>query len=145
SRTLLFDIHRLAWDDDLLGLVDVPRSVLPEIRPTSGTFGETDPTLFGRPIPIAALAGDQQAATFGQAAVRAGQAKNTYGTGAFLLLNTGSAPVPSEHGLLSTIAWQLGPGESPTYALEGSVFVAGAAVQWLRDGLKAIVAVPGVE
>ena len=145
SRTLLFDIRRLAWDDELLRLVDVPRAVLPEVRPTSGVFGETDPELFGRSIPIAALAGDQQAATFGQAAFRPGEAKNTYGTGAFLLLNTGAAPVRSEHGLLSTVGWQLGAAETATYALEGSVFVAGAAVQWLRDGLRAIAAAPDVE
>lgn len=145
SRTLLFDIHRLAWDDELLRLVDVPRAVLPEVRPTSGLFGETDAALFGRPIPIAAIAGDQQAATFGQAAFEPSKAKNTYGTGAFLLLNTGSAPVASEHGLLSTVAWQLEAGGPATYALEGSVFVAGAAVQWLRDGLRAIATAPDVE
>jgi glycerol kinase len=145
SRTLLFDIHRLGWDDELLRLVDVPRSVLPEVRPTSGIFGETDASIFGRPIPVTALAGDQQAATFGQAAFRAGEAKNTYGTGAFLLLNTGDAPVGSEHGLLSTVGWQLGPERPATYALEGSVFVAGAAVQWLRDGLRAFAAAPDVE
>jgi glycerol kinase len=138
SRTLLFDIHRLAWDDELLALVGVPRAVLPEVRPTSGAFGETDPGLFGRPIPIAALAGDQQAATFGQACLEPGQAKNTYGTGAFLLLNIGHRPVASDHGLLTTIGWQLEPGGPATYALEGSVFSAGSAVQWLRDGLHAI-------
>jgi glycerol kinase len=138
SRTLLFDIHRLAWDDQLLDLIGVPRAVLPEVRPSSGTFGETDPAIFGRPIPIAALAGDQQAATFGQACFEPGQAKNTYGTGAFLLLNTGPRPVASEHGLLTTIGWQLEPGGPVTYALEGSVFSAGSAVQWLRDGLHAI-------
>ncbi|HYL41111.1 MAG TPA: glycerol kinase GlpK, partial [Candidatus Binatus sp.] len=145
SRTLLFDIHHLAWDDELLGEVDVPRAVLPEVRQTCGSFGETDPALFGRAIPIAAVAGDQQAATFGQAAFMPGQAKNTYGTGAFLLLNTGPTVVASEHGLLSTVLWQLGPGQSAAYALEGSVFVAGAAVQWLRDGLRAIRSAPEVE
>jgi glycerol kinase len=145
SRTLLFDIGRLAWDDELLGHVGVPRSVLPEVRPTSGPFGETDPDLFGRPIPITALVGDQQAATFGQAAFEPGQAKTTYGTGAFLLLNTGAQPIASAHGLLSTVLWQLGPGQPATYALEGSVFVAGAAVQWLRDGLRAITSAPEVE
>ncbi|HJW22577.1 MAG TPA: glycerol kinase GlpK [Candidatus Limnocylindrales bacterium] len=145
SRTLLFDIHRLAWDDELLGHVGVPRVVLPEVRPTSGRFGETSAALFGRAIPIAALAGDQQAATFGQAAFAAGQAKNTYGTGAFLLLNTGSRAVTSGHGLLSTVLWQLGAGEPARYALEGSVFAAGAAVQWLRDGLRAIDSAPEVE
>jgi glycerol kinase len=138
SRTLLFDIHRLAWDDELLGLVGVPAAVLPEVRPTSGRFGETDSELFGRSIPIAALAGDQQAATFGQACFAPGQAKNTYGTGAFLLLNTGDRATTSEHGLLTTVGWQLEPGGPVTYALEGSVFSAGSAVQWLRDGLHAI-------
>jgi len=145
SRTLLFDIHRLAWDDELLRLVGVPRAVLPEVRPTSGSFGETDPSLFGRPSPIAALAGDQQAATFGQACFEPGQAKNTYGTGAFLLLNTGTSPIASEHGLLTTVGWQLDPGSAATYALEGSVFSAGSAVQWLRDGLRLIEHAADVE
>jgi glycerol kinase len=145
SRTLLFDIHRLAWDDELLELVRVPAGVLPEIRPTSGVFGETVPELFGGPIPIAALAGDQQAATVGQACFRTGQAKNTYGTGAFLLLNTGTDVRESANGLLSTVGWQLGPGAPVTYALEGSVFSAGSAVQWLRDGLKAIATSGDVE
>ncbi|HET9852215.1 MAG TPA: glycerol kinase GlpK [Candidatus Limnocylindrales bacterium] len=138
SRTLLFDIHRLDWDDELLDIIGVPRSVLPEVRPSSGFYGETGPGLFGRPIPIAALAGDQQAATFGQACLAPGQAKNTYGTGAFLLMNTGTEVKTSSHGLLSTVGWQLAPGEPATYALEGSVFSAGAAVQWLRDGLGLI-------
>ncbi len=138
SRTLLFDIHRLDWDDELLDLVGVPRAVLPEVRPTAGLLGETDPELFGRQVPVAALAGDQQAATFGQACFEPGQAKNTYGTGAFLLLNTGADAIDSSHGLLTTIAWQLDAGGPATYALEGSVFSAGSAVQWLRDGLHAI-------
>jgi glycerol kinase len=145
SRTLLLDIHRLDWDDELLGLVGVPQAVLPAVRPTSGLFGETRPDLFGGAIPIAALAGDQQAATFGQACFLPGQAKNTYGTGAFLLLNTGDEPRASGHGLLSTVGWQLAPGGPATYALEGSVFSAGSAVQWLRDGVKAIAAAPDVE
>jgi glycerol kinase len=145
SRTLLFDIHRLAWDDELLEIVGVPRAMLPEVRPSSGSFGKTDPSLFGRPIPIASAAGDQQAATFGQACFEPGQAKNTYGTGAFLIRNTGDVAVASTHGLLTTVAWQLGAGEAVTYALEGSVFVAGAAVQWLRDGLRAIAAAADVE
>jgi glycerol kinase len=138
SRTLLFDIHRLAWDDELLHLVGVPTAILPEVRPTSGLFGATAPELFGRPISVAALAGDQQAATFGQACFEPGQAKNTYGTGAFLLLNTGARPRASANGLLSTVGWQLEAGGPATYALEGSVFSAGSAVQWLRDGLRAI-------
>ncbi|HYN68662.1 MAG TPA: glycerol kinase GlpK [Candidatus Eisenbacteria bacterium] len=138
SRTLLFDIHTLAWDDELLRLVGVPRAVLPEVQPTSHHFGETVAELFGRPIPVTALAGDQQAATFGQACFRSGQAKNTYGTGAFLLLNTGDRPRSSSHGLLATVGWQLEHGGPVTYALEGSVFSAGSAIQWLRDGLHAI-------
>ena len=145
SRTLLFDIHRLRWDDELLALVGVPASVLPEVRPTSGVFGETARELFGRPIPICALAGDQQAATFGQACYERGQAKNTYGTGAFLLLNTGAEARASEHGLLSTVGWQLSRGAPAAYALEGSVFSAGSAVQWLRDGLRAVAAASDIE
>jgi glycerol kinase len=145
SRTLLFDIHRLAWDDDLLEAVGVPRAMLPEVRPTSGRFGETDASIFGAAIPITAAAGDQQAATFGQACFAPGEAKNTYGTGAFLLMNTGHRPVESGHGLLTTVAWQLEPGGPATYALEGSVFVAGAAVQWMRDGLRAIGASADIE
>ena len=145
SRTLLFDIGRLAWDDELLGHVGVPRAVLPEVLPTSGVIGETDASIFGRPIPIAALAGDQQAATFGQACFRPGEAKVTYGTGAFLLLNVGDRPVASQNRLLTTVLWQLGAGGPVAYALEGSVFVAGAAVQWLRDGLRAIDASADIE
>jgi len=136
SRTQLFDIHWLRWDDDLLELMEVPRSVLPEVRPSSGMLGETESSLFGRAIPIAGVAGDQQAATFGQACFRPGQAKNTFGTGAFLLANTGERPIVSANGLLTTVLWQLGDG-SAAYALEGSVFVAGAAVQWMRDELRA--------
>jgi glycerol kinase len=136
SRTALFDIHRLEWDDELLELMEVPRAVLPEVRPSSGVLGETDPGLFGRAIPIAGVSGDQQAATFGQACFRHGQAKTTYGTGAFLLCNTGDRPVASTNGLLTTILWQLGE-EAAVYALEGSVFIAGAAVQWMRDELRA--------
>lgn len=145
SRTLLFDIHRLEWDVDLCDLVGVPLAMLPEVRPSSGSFGETEPSPFGAPIPIHAVIGDQQAATFGQAALVAGQAKNTYGTGAFLLLNTGRRAVASDHGLLTTILWQLEEDGPVTYALEGSVFVAGAAVQWMRDGLRAITASSDIE
>jgi glycerol kinase len=143
SRTLLFNIHTLQWDDELLKLLDVPRAMLPDVRSSSEIYGETDPALFGAAVPIAGVAGDQQAALFGQACFDAGSAKNTYGTGCFMLLNTGSKPVPSEKGLLTTVAWQI--GNQTTYALEGSVFVAGAAVQWLRDGLKAIKASADVE
>ncbi|HXG26672.1 MAG TPA: FGGY-family carbohydrate kinase, partial [Candidatus Binatia bacterium] len=145
SRTLLFDIRRLAWDDELLSIVDVPAAVLPAVRPTSGILAETEPELLGSPIPIAALAGDQQAATFGQACLAPGLAKNTYGTGAFLLLNTGPEVRPSANGLLSTVGWQLAPGGPPTYALEGSVFSAGSAIQWLRDGLGIIERAEDVE
>jgi glycerol kinase len=145
SRTLLFDIHTLAWDDDLLRLMEVPRAMLPEVRPSSAVWAETDESFFGRPIPIAGVAGDQQAAMFGQACFAPGDAKNTYGTGAFLLANVGEAPVASGHGLLSTVLWQLGDGGPAVYALEGSVFVAGAAVQWLRDGLRAVSSASEVE
>ncbi|MGE0041591.1 MAG: glycerol kinase GlpK [Vicinamibacterales bacterium] len=136
SRTMLFDIHRLCWDDELLALFDVPRAMLPEVRSSSEVYGETLPALLGAPVPIAGAAGDQQAALFGQACFAPGTAKNTYGTGCFMLLNTGGTPVPSSSGLVSTVAWTL--GGRTTYALEGSVFVAGAAVQWLRDGLRII-------
>jgi len=145
SRTLVFDIHRLEWDAELIRLVGVPSEVLPDVRPTSGFFGATAPALFGRPIPITALAGDQQAATFGQACFEPGQAKNTYGTGAFLLRNTGTAAPSSATGLLTTIGWQLAESAPVTYALEGSVFSAGSAVQWLRDGLGIIEHAADVE
>ena len=140
SRTLLFNIHTLDWDDDLLRELDVPRAMLPRVLPSSAVYAETDPELFGVAIPIAGDAGDQQAATFGQACFAPGMAKNTYGTGCFMLLNTGGRPHESQNGLLTTIAWGLGEPARPqiTYALEGSVFVAGAAVQWLRDGLGVI-------
>ena len=138
SRTLLLDIRRGAWDDDLLRVCEVPRTLLPEVRSCSEVYAQTDPSIFGRPIPIAAAAGDQQAATFGQACFEPGAAKVTLGTGAFLLANTGPAPVVSSHGLLTTIAWQLGPGAPLVYAVEGSIFVTGAAVQWLRDELGLI-------
>jgi len=134
SRTLLFDLHRRAWDDELLELFDIPRSLLPEILPSSGDFGET--TLFGKTIPIRGVAGDQQAALFGQQCLSPGMAKNTYGTGCFLLMHTGENPVRSQNQLLTTAA--IGPDGSPAYALEGSVFIAGAAIGWLRDGLKII-------
>jgi glycerol kinase len=136
SRTLLFNIHTLDWDRELLDILDVPRAMMPEVKPSSGIFGETDPKLFGRAIPIAGIAGDQQAATFGQGCFRSGMAKNTYGTGCFLLMNTGSKAVASRNGLLTTIGWQI--GDQITYCLEGSVFIAGAAVQWLRDGLRVL-------
>ncbi len=136
SRTLLYDIGEGAWRPELLDLLRVPASVLPEVRDSAGDFGETQGDLFGRPVPIRGIAGDQQAATFGQAAFEPGGIKFTYGTGAFALLNTGPERLSSSHGLLTTVAWQLG-GER-TYALEGSIFVAGASVQWLRDELGII-------
>ena len=136
SRTLMFDIRTLDWDDELLRILGVPRRMLPEVRPSSEVYGTADPTLLGAAVPIAGAAGDQQAATFGQACFEPGGAKNTYGTGCFLLLNTGTTPMASRNGLITTIGWQL--GREVTYCLEGSVFVAGAVVQWLRDGLRAI-------
>ncbi|WP_420633863.1 glycerol kinase GlpK [Candidatus Palauibacter sp.] len=136
SRTLLYDIGTGGWCPELLDLLRVPDSVLPEVRDSAGDFGETRAGLFGRPIPVRGIAGDQQAATFGQAAFEPGGMKFTYGTGAFALLNTGPERLASAHGLLTTVAWQL-EGER-TYAVEGSIFVAGASVQWLRDGLGII-------
>ena len=136
SRTALFNLRTLDWDDDLLALWGVPRALLPEVRGSSEVYGQVASGLPCAGAPIAGIAGDQQAATFGQACFAPGQAKNTYGTGCFLVLNTGDAPVPSEHRLLTTVAWRR-PGEL-RYALEGSIFVAGAVVQWLRDGLGVI-------
>ncbi|MFQ5688885.1 MAG: glycerol kinase GlpK [Gemmatimonadota bacterium] len=136
ARTLLFDIHRGGWDEELLALFDIPSSVLPEVRDSSGWFGDTEAGLFGRAIPITGIAGDQQAAAFGQSLYEPGMVKGTYGTGGFLLLNTGDRPVASDHRLLTTVAWRI-DGRT-TYALEGSFFVAGAAVQWLRDELGLI-------
>jgi glycerol kinase len=136
ARTLLFDIHRQDWDDELLALFRVPRALLPEVRDNAGRFGGSQSESFGAPIAIAGMAGDQQAATIGQACFSPGMIKSTYGTGCFAVLNTGAAPVASHHRLLTTLAYRL-EGQ-PTYALEGSIFVAGAAVQWLRDGLKLI-------
>jgi glycerol kinase len=137
SRTMLFDIHALRWSEELLTALDIPESILPEVLPSCADFGASAPELFGRAIRIGGVAGDQQAALVGQAGFEAGLAKNTYGTGSFVVLNTGSGVVRSEHGLLSTIAFALEPGKA-AYALEGSIFVTGAAVQWLRDGLGVI-------
>lgn len=136
SRTLLFNINTLEWDQEILELLDIPASMLPQVKESSCVYGEADPSYFGGPIPIAGAAGDQQSALFGQTCFQAGEAKNTYGTGCFLLMNTGSEPAVSQNGLVSTIAWRLN-GQC-TYALEGSVFVAGAAIQWLRDEMKLI-------
>lgn len=134
SRTMLFNIHTLAWDGELCGLFDIPRAILPEVRPSAGSFGEADAKVVGHAIPITGVLGDQQAALFGQGCMTQGALKNTYGTGCFLLMNTGDAPRRPRHGLLTTIAWYM--QGKPTYALEGSVFVGGAAIQWLRDELK---------
>jgi glycerol kinase len=136
SRTLLYDIHSGCWDDALLKALGVPRSILPEVRDSSTAFGATEPDLFGGPIPICGIAGDQQAALIGQACFAPGMVKSTYGTGCFVVLNTGTTPVSSNNRLLTTVAYQL--AGQRTYALEGSIFVAGAAVQWLRDGLKIV-------
>ena len=133
SRTLLYDINTRAWDPELCRLFEVPESVLPEVRPSSGSFGDVTPDVLGEPVPIAGIAGDQQSALFGQGCTEPGMAKNTYGTGCFLLLHTGARPVTSTHGLLTTVACDARGG--PAYALEGAVFMAGAAIQWLRDGL----------
>jgi len=135
SRTLLYDIHRQCWDDDLLALFGVPASMLPQVRGCSEVYGRIEPKyFFGVDVPICGIAGDQQAALFGQACFEPGMAKNTYGTGCFMLMNTGATAVPSRHGLLTTLAWKL--GDRVEYALEGSIFVAGSVVQWLRDGLR---------
>lgn len=136
SRTLLLNIHEGVWDDFLLDALGIPRAMLPEVRDSSGSFGETDPEFFGAAIPIAGVAGDQQSALFGQGCVEKGRAKNTYGTGCFLLMNTGDQAPRSEAGLITTVAWRR-QGKLE-YALEGSIFVAGSAVQWLRDGLQLV-------
>ena len=136
SRTMVYDIHRGVWDDELLGALDLPRALFPSVVRSSGMIAETDPAHFGKAIPISGIAGDQQAALFGQTCFDAGEAKNTYGTGCFLLVNTGASAKAAPGGLLTTIAWDVGGGTR--YALEGSVFIAGAAVQWLRDGLGII-------
>ena len=137
SRTMLFNINTLQWDDEILKELNIPRLMLPEVKPSSCVYGNTDEHTFGgADIPIAGAAGDQQAALFGQACFDAGMAKNTYGTGCFLLMNTGTTPIISQNGLLTTIAW--GIGDTVSYALEGSIFVAGAAIQWLRDQLRLV-------
>ncbi len=133
ARTMLFNIHTLQWDEELLRLFRIPTCMLPQVKPSSGVFGMTAPHLFGKSIPIAGVAGDQQAALFGQCGFSCGDVKNTYGTGGFLLMNTGNVPVNSEKGLLTTVGWQI--GNEVSYVLEGSVFVCGAVIQWLRDGL----------
>lgn len=136
SRTMLYNIRELKWDTEILRLLNIPEQMLPEVKPSSCIYGETDASFFGKSIPIGGAAGDQQSALFGQTCYQAGEAKNTYGTGCFLLMNTGDVPVFSQNGLVTTIAWGL--DGKVTYALEGSIFVAGAAIQWLRDELKVI-------
>ena len=143
SRTLLYNIYDLDWDQELLDLFEIPRAMLPQVLPSSGSFGMTDGKFFETGIPIMGVAGDQQAALFGQTCFEPGMAKNTYGTGCFMLMNTGEKPAKSEHGMLTTIAW--GIDGKVEYALEGSVFVAGSAIQWLRDGLKMIESAPQSE
>ncbi len=136
SRTMLFNIHKLDWDNEILRILNIPRSMLPETRPNASLLGYTTSSITGQPIPIAGAAGDQQAALFGQACFAPGEAKNTYGTGCFLLMNTGEQPIASSNGLVTTIAWGL--DKKVNYALEGSIFTAGAAIQWLRDELHLI-------
>lgn len=143
SRTLLYNIYKGEWDEVILRELDIPRAMLPTVMASSGIFGETEPEFFGVPLKIAGDAGDQQAATFGQACFEVGMAKNTYGTGSFMLMNTGTRGVPSQHGLLTTIGWRA--NDQVIYALEGSIFVTGAAVQWLRDSLRAIKSSGDVE
>jgi glycerol kinase len=143
SRTMLYDIHEGEWDDQLLELLRVPRAMLPDVRSSSEVYANTAPDLFAHTIPIAGIAGDQQAALFGQMCTARGMVKNTYGTGCFMLLNTGTEAVPSTNKLVTTIAWKI--GDRVEYALEGSIFIAGAVIQWLRDGLKIIRAAPEVE
>ncbi len=136
SRTMLFNIHTQSWDSELLQMMNIPEAVLPQVVDSAQIIGMLDTSILGRPIPVAAMAGDQHASLFGQACHHAGMVKNTYGTGCFMLMNTGEAPVTSNHGLLTTMAWRI--GGKPYYALEGSVFMGGAAVQWLRDEMKLI-------
>ena len=143
SRTMLFNINTLRWDDEILAELDIPKCILPEVKPSSCIYGEALAQFFGAPIPIAGAAGDQQAALFGQTCFRPGEAKNTYGTGCFMLMNTGEKPVFSQNGLVTTIAWGL--NGQVTYALEGSIFVAGAAIQWLRDEMRLIDSSPDSE
>lgn len=143
SRTLLYNIRKERWDKTILDKLRIPESILPTVKSSSEVYGETDPELFGAPIPISGIAGDQQAALFGQACFKPGMMKNTYGTGCFLLMNTGDEATSSKSGLLTTVAWRT--GNETAYALEGSVFIAGAAVQWLRDGLQIIASAPETE
>ncbi len=150
SRTLLFNLNTMSWDDELLNILEIPREILPSVVPSSGIIGETEPHWFGRAIPIAAMIGDQQGAAFGQACLEKGMAKNTYGTGCFLLANTGSEAVQSQNNLITTVGWSnpsartISPAET-TYCLEASIFMGGATIQWLRDGLQIIDSASQVE
>ncbi|CAN0623337.1 glycerol kinase [Burkholderia multivorans] len=143
SRTMLFNIHTRQWDDELLALFDIPRNMLPEVKASSEIYGHTKTTVFASKIPLAGIAGDQHAALFGQMCTTSGMVKNTYGTGCFLMMNTGATPIESKNNLVTTIAWQI--GDEVQYALEGSIFIAGAVVQWLRDGLGIIKSAAEVE
>ncbi len=143
SRTMLFNINTLEWDQELLDLFDIPRNMMPEVKSCSEVYGHTKTTLFAHKVPISGIAGDQQAALFGQMCIEPGAVKNTYGTGCFLLMNSGKKPIKSQNELLTTIAWKI--GDDVTYALEGSIFVAGSVVQWLRDSLKCIASSEDVE
>ncbi|MCH8525258.1 MAG: glycerol kinase GlpK, partial [Balneolales bacterium] len=136
SRTMLFNINTMDWDDDILEIMDIPRELLPEVKQSSEVYGNTKTTIFASKVPIAGIAGDQQAALFGQMCTSPGMVKNTYGTGCFMLMNIGEKPVPSKNNLLTTVAWKI--NGKTEYALEGSIFIAGAVVQWLRDGLGVI-------
>jgi glycerol kinase len=143
SRTMLFNIHTLKWDDELLDALDIPRSMLPEVRASSEMYGPTKTTVFASKIPLAGIAGDQHAALFGQMCTKSGMVKNTYGTGCFLVMNTGDKPIESRNNLVTTIAWQI--GDQVSYALEGSIFIGGAVVQWVRDGLGIIKSANEIE
>ena len=143
SRTMLFNIHDLKWDEELMKLLDIPMSMMPEVKSSSEVYGHTKTTIFAHEVPISGIAGDQQAALFGQMCIEPGSIKNTYGTGCFVMLNTGNKPVMSKNNLLTTIAWKI--GDQVIYALEGSIYVGGSVVQWLRDGLGFITSSSEIE
>ena len=143
SRTMLFNIHDLKWDEELMELLDIPMSMMPEVKSSSEVYGHTKTTIFAHEVPISGIAGDQQAALFGQMCIEPGSIKNTYGTGCFVMLNTGNKPVMSKNNLLTTIAWKI--GNQIVYALEGSIYVGGSVVQWLRDGLGFITSSSEIE
>ena len=143
SRTMLYNIHDMQWDEELLALFEIPKMILPQVKPSSHNFGYSHENHFGHPITISGIAGDQQSALFGQMCIESGMAKSTYGTGCFLIMNTGSRIITSKNKLLSTVAWQI--GDEVTYALEGSIFIGGALIQWLRDNLKIIKSASEIE